>query len=630
MASHIIGNRNSTPDASNSTLRPPSSARNLGSHQLRASADMSGFPSPLSSRSMRPSSEVFYNQQSHNQNNNEDALDRAGQQWLSDIDQYETTLEEMAAATLDQDFKDELSAIEQWFRVLSEAERTAALYALLQQTTQVQIRFFIQVLQQMAKSHPMSGLLSPANFGEKGKSNSFHAYLDRWLINSADAMSNRLNDAMSKLNVDSSRNSLGRPPPSPGAKRNSGLDSSTINAMFPDAAAAIARKKAEFTQQTGNAPPSNRNSAVFGDRTSFVAPTISAPDNNESLGQPPSSPWTQRGGSDQPPIARPKSSSGQQPMGQFSQPSASSGLRSPLPTTQTATIPAPDIEAPLLSPYNVGNASWASMTNTPMTATFGGQQQQQPQQQADMVANATAMKLAALSTVNNRIALDDARKYRRARSNDGQGKNTNAGNNQNMSQGLTSPGLPGPNVVSGQFLNPQQLAALQAQQQAAMAGRRSRPTSPGIAMQGGALGPMGFTSPQNNGFLTAYDPNNALLGNGLGALGIGQFGLGGHEGYLSDHSEVTRGRSPRGRRGSSKPPEDPTDPTLLKDIPSWLRSLRLHKYTDHLKDLKWTELVELDDKALEERGVNALGARNKMLKVRFLMAIGSEQKLTVS
>lgn len=128
---------------------------------------MSGFPAPLSARSIRPSSEVYYNQQSQGQPN-DDALDRASQQWLADIEQYETTLEEMAAATLDQDFKDELSAIEQWFRVLSEAERTAALYALLQQTTQVQIRFFIQVLQQMAKSHPMSGLLSPANFGEKG------------------------------------------------------------------------------------------------------------------------------------------------------------------------------------------------------------------------------------------------------------------------------------------------------------------------------------------------------------------------------------------------------------------------------------------------------------------------------
>lgn len=435
---------------------------------------------------------------------------------------------------------------------------------------------------------------------------------------SPDAMSNRLNDAMSKLNIDNPRNSIGRPPPSPGAKRNTGLDSSTINAMFPDAAAAIARKKAEFTQQTGNAPPSNRNSAVFGDRTSFIAPTISAPDNNTDIGQPPSSPWAQRGTETQPPISRPKSSSGQQPMGQFSQ--STSGLRSPL-NPQTITVPAPDVEAPLLSPYNVGNASWASMTNTPMTATFGGQQHQQPQQpqqqgsQADMVANATAMKLAALSTVNNRIALDDARKYRRARSNDGQGKNANANANQTMSQGLQSPGLQGPNLVAGQLLNTQQLAALQAQQQAAMVGRRSRPTSPGIAMQGGSLGPMGFTSPQNNGFLAAYDPNNPLMGNGLGTFGMGQFGLGGHEGYLSDHSEVTRGRSPRGRRGSSKPPEDPTDPNLLKDIPAWLRSLRLHKYTEHLKDLKWTELIELDDKALEERGVNALGARNKMLKV---------------
>lgn len=170
MSNHLAGNRNSIPEASKTSLRPPSNSRTLGgSHQLRASADMSAFPSPLSSRGMRPSSEVYFNQPSPNQSNNEDALDKAAQQWIADIDQYETTLEEMAAATLDQDFKDELSAIEQWFRVLSEAERTAALYALLQQTTQVQIRFFIQVLQQMSKSHPMSGVLSPANFGEKGE-----------------------------------------------------------------------------------------------------------------------------------------------------------------------------------------------------------------------------------------------------------------------------------------------------------------------------------------------------------------------------------------------------------------------------------------------------------------------------
>ncbi|KAI9724802.1 MAG: Flap-structured DNA-binding and RNA-binding protein [Candelaria pacifica] len=607
-ASHIIGNRNSTPEASNSSLRPPSSRAVGPGHHLRASADMTGFTSPLSSRSIRPSSEVYFNQtqQSLNQSNADDAIDKAAQQWIADIDQYETTLEEMAAATLDQDFKDELSAIEQWFRVLSEAERTAALYALLQQTTQVQIRFFIQVLQQMAKSHPMSGVLSPANFGEK------------------DAMSNRLNDAMNKLNVDGSRNSMGRPPPSPNNKRNSGLDPSTINAMFPDAAAAIARKKAEYTQQTGNAPSSNRNSMVFGDRSSLIAPTISAP--LETNKENPASPWAIRGNENQQPIARPKSSSGQPPMGQFIQPPPSAGLRSPRPqpisgntNVQSTTINAPEnhaSELPMLSPYATGGGNWASMMNTPMVPNFNNQTSVN---QADMVANATAMKLAALSTVNNRIALDDVRKYRRTRSNDGQG----SVNQPPPSPGLPNTNIPGTNVVMinehGQVLSREHVSALQAQQQALhAAGRRSRPSSPGVALQSSGFGTMGFTSPQNNGFLTAFNDSSSLLNNGMGTLNLSQFGVGhagSHEGYLSDHSEIARGRSPRGRRGSSKPPEDPTDPSLLQDIPSWLRSLRLHKYTDNLKDMNWTELVELDEEGLEKRGVNALGARRKMLKV---------------
>lgn len=170
---HVIGNRNSTPEAiSVSSLRPPSRAVGSAS-SLRASADMSSISGPAPSSRIRPSSDFYgqsQSQQSHGHGSfDTDSQDKIAQQWIADIDQYETTLEEMAAATLDQDFKDELSAIEQWFRVLSEAERTAALYALLQQTTQVQIRFFIQVLQQMGKNHPMSGVLSPATF-DKGNS----------------------------------------------------------------------------------------------------------------------------------------------------------------------------------------------------------------------------------------------------------------------------------------------------------------------------------------------------------------------------------------------------------------------------------------------------------------------------
>ena len=433
-------------------------------------------------------------------------------------------------------------------------------------------------------------------------------------------MTNRMSDASGKLGAD--RSSLGRPPPSPNVKRNSGLDASTITAMFPDAANALAKKKAEYTQQTGNAPTSNRNSAV-GDRSSLVAPTISAPidankDSAAANVQPSPTPWGQRH------TERPKSSSGQpalgqpamgQPaMGQFSAPPPSAGLRSPRPLQLGQAINqvndgGQNPDQPLLSPYPQ-NASWASMTNTPMVANFSTQQTS-ANQNADMVANATAMKLAALSTVNNRIMLDDVRKYRRTRSNDGQG---GAGN-------ILSPGLSSGNVVvlneNGQLVNAPQLSQaqmmqLQLQQQAQAQSSRSRPNSPGIAMGGMSAGMMGsFASPQNNGYLAAG------LGGGMAGLNLGHHtGMGSsHEGYMSDHSDMQRGRSPRGRRGNSKPPEDPTDPTLLQDIPQWLRSLRLHKYTDHLKDLHWNDLVELDDRGLEARGVNALGARRKMLKV---------------
>ncbi|KAK0646474.1 hypothetical protein B0T16DRAFT_328153 [Cercophora newfieldiana] len=617
--SNIMSNRNSTPEASNvSSLRPPTSRPVGNNHNLRASADVAALTSQNAASRIRPSSDFYgQTQSSQGQGNADiDPQDKLAQQWIADIDQYETTLEEMAAATLDQDFKDELAAIEQWFRVLSEAERTAALYALLQQTTQVQIRFFIQVLQQMGKNHPFSGVLSPANFDK-------------------DPMSNRLSDAMNKVEIGSARNSMARPSAGAATKRQSALDPATIAKMFPDAAAAINTEKAKFTQQTGNPPTSARNSLAVDNRNSLVAPTISAPKDDPN-GQNPASPW---GPND---ASRPKSSSGQPPMGQFVQPPPSSGgLRSPRPpqisgntNIQSTTLTAaeqPMADLPLLSPYNAGG-NWASMVNTPMVPSFN----QNQGNNADMVANATAMKLAALSTVNNRFALDDVRKYRRARSNDAPGQN----------QGPLSPGaqgLPGANVVMinehGQVLSRDQVLAIQQQQQHQQNmsfGGRSRPNSPGMPVPG--YGPaLAFTSPQNNGFLSAYDGASPLMNNGLAPVNLAQFGLGGHhEGYLSDHSDMVRGRSPRGRRGSSKPPEDPTDPTLLQDIPSWLRSLRLHKYTDNLKDMKWTDLVELDDKQLEDRGVNALGARRKMLKVfdqvkgKSNEASDDEYKLTIT
>lgn len=144
-------------------------------------------------------------------------------------------------------------------------------------------------------------------------------------------MTQKLSDAMSKLSTGENRHSmLGRPPPSPGAaKRASGLDPSTIHRMFPDAAAAIAKQKSEFTEVVGVPPASNRNSTIVGDRSSMVAPTISAPeDSSKRENAPPASPWNE-GQS----VNRPKSSGQQQQqqqpaMGQFTAPPPSAGLRS--------------------------------------------------------------------------------------------------------------------------------------------------------------------------------------------------------------------------------------------------------------------------------------------------------------
>lgn len=554
-----------------------------------------------------------------NQNPETEALDKAAQKWLADLEVYERTLEEMAAATLDQDFKDELSAIEQWFRVLSEAERTAALYALLQQTTQVQIRFFITVLQQMARSHPMSAILSPANF-DKGQYFTHYIHFTTYMLLtlSLDAMSSRMNEAMAQMTLNSNRNSFNQVPPSPTTNRNpSGLD---IHAMFPDAAAALAAQRAKIQGAGGSGTKSNRNSGIFDSRpSSNLAPSMSTKEN------PPPSPWTQgpRNGevsSDQ--NSRPKSAADQ--MGQWQAPPLSAGLRSPMPqitgntNLKTTTIAAPasngGIEMPQLSPFDGPGGNWASMVNTPVVPMFG----QAAHTNADMIANATAMKLAALSTVNNRIILDsDVGKFRRRPKNE----QPSVGNQQ-IGRPVGQVAAPSNIVMYNEHGQPVQIPAAAAaaavvahqnqNQNMSPFGRRSpRPHSPGIGFQNPSqIGLGGFGSPQNNGFLAA-DYSSPLLSGG--AFALGQFGT--IEGYLSDEPSTARGRSPRSRRGTSKPPEDPTDPALLADISQWLRSLRLHKYTDNLKDLKWQELIMLSDEDLEKRGVNALGARRKMLKV---------------
>jgi len=81
--------------------------------------------------------------------------------WFDDLNNYERTLEQMADMAFVDNFKEEMQAVMGWFLSENESEKTTIIYALLKQCSQLQVRFFLMVLQQMAKKDPIASLLSP-------------------------------------------------------------------------------------------------------------------------------------------------------------------------------------------------------------------------------------------------------------------------------------------------------------------------------------------------------------------------------------------------------------------------------------------------------------------------------------
>jgi len=109
-------------------------------------------------------------------------------------------------------------------------------------------------------------------------------------------------------------------------------------------------------------------------------------------------------------------------------------------------------------------------------------------------------------------------------------------------------------------------------------------------------------SPHSAGLGRMRPPNSAHSGRSPGLKSASSVGSRG----LDSGSGMSGGGTPKN--------EEDVDPALLTDIPAWLRSLRLHKYTPNFEGMRWEDMVMLDDAGLEAQGVAALGARRKMLK----------------
>lgn len=499
------------------------------------------------------------------------------------------------------------------FRVLSEAERTAALYSLLQESTQVQIRFFITVLQQMAHSDPMSALLSP---------------------NHNSLMAEQMEAKMASLGIKSPNAAATKSPNSPGARNfrqstdAAGFLSPNAAALYGgnnDAAAMLAAQRAKLKANRISAP--GTLAGDYGGRN-FSGGNLDLVQENRSAGDSTN--------------MRPKSTDGL----------ASAAAKSPRPSG-----PLDDTLSPI-----TGSGNWASMVNTPLVPMFGDDNNGQA------ALDAAAAQLASVAQEQRGVMLDqDVSKYRR-KSGNPQGATGshsspmaspnlaaatspamwNASQNDFLRQAMASSSpLPG-SGNSGSFgmqMSPNSLAGLQSP-----SGGLSNPVNMQMMNAMAAMGGLGnmsaaqFLQMQQQILQNQQQIAAMAAGNYQSSLNSSTFrqpnsgnrsaGMPGSAFQNLSPSvglPVSAGRrSPASTNRSPLPPrsggpvsaasaaphgeDDVADLKLLQDIPNWLRVLRLHKYTPNFENTNWKEIVVMSDKDLEDKGVAALGARRKMLK----------------
>lgn len=549
-------------------------------------------PRPGGQTGTRPTSELLGTGAMSFQTPEAEALD----QWFENLQNYEATLEDMAAASLDVGFKEELSAIEQWFKVLSEAERTAALYSLLQHSTQVQIRFFITVLQQMARSDPMTALLSPAMGSMQSQMESTLATLK------SPGLKSGLPVSPTNRNFAGNRQSLI-------------LDNSS-NFLSPDSAATP-------TDSPAAALASHRAKLKANASHRISAPVLVTPADNRAS-------W---GPSQLSQVAEAQPS----PTAQEIAISNNNSSR-PKSTEFSGTLGTPRSDGQ----ENPGQASWASMVTTPLVPMFKKENKPAP------AINEPAKNDWQQSLAPGVPRMGDPTIHRRVqKKNNGEdGKDTldeNVHSQQNAS-GARGGNRPGQwngrsPALSNNNHHPNRFGG-----DGSDAGGGNNMN--GLGMQMGNFGGMGLASPTLGMGMSGLgmqpmspfnmnmlmSPEAQLLAAQMAASGFGQAGwLGmsplsaGLAGQLGPGGGRKNGpgsaRSPPphsarsvGSRAESVKAEDEVDPALLNDVPAWLRSLRLHKYTPNFEGCKWQDMVLMDEAQLEAKGVAALGARRKMLK----------------
>lgn len=152
----------------------------------------------------------------------------------------------------------------------------------------------------------------------------------------------------------------------------------------------------------------------------------------------------------------------------------------------------------------------------------------------------------------------------------------------------------------------QMLAVAQAQAQISQAAQAAQTAQ---AAQAAQLGGYGYPSGQST--LSAPRANRIPSGRRSPMLGGGH----GHPGKSPSPVPMAQGQGGGAGGGAGVAGPDDVDIKILDDVSSWLRVLRLHKYTTNFEHSNWRDMVQMTDQDLQDKGVAAQGARSKFLKV---------------
>lgn len=618
---------------SNSDQSHSATADSIGLRSSDSSSSFAHMSQPMnpSHRPPRPMTEIFSRQSAETE-----ALDK----WFDELQLYEKNLEDMASASFDPNFKEELHHVDQWYRALTEAERTAAIYSLLQHSSQVQLRFFSTVLQQMHAKDPVSAMLSPAH-PEKGD---LQAQMVGAMAKAEKEASQKLLSVLPYQTGQVTR----RPPESLQGRRSLDRHSFAIGdteeynrlftnplgndflsphtSNFGNTSASLLDDQSLLSRahlkSNANDKPGHTGSPLFGARPRSVVESgdisSSMLGNDWAYGN--RSRTTNNVGhiGDRSMNGRPKSAD--------------------VANWYNSDIPPPigdkglsdrGRQFPSNSPWNL-TPSVSSFTERDAGIDRGNTVSDVDLQNA----------LASWSLANNLgypranvMMNDDSKGFRRRPMTRGAGiprtvpesdeQNNNAfystfGENE-REKGSQPPLGSGNSTLTGSGSQSRSVS-------------RSGSPAPSASNSTGHFGNSSFgmwsgkhlsvpgldkqaqqQQQQQHSYGQFLNPNDANFD-------------GGDLDYVSDHSDtsVISANGTRRRRTSAtgnsraikdKKAAEVVDMELLQDVSAWFRSLRLHKYNSVFESMKWQDIVKLSDEDLVSKGVAALGARRKMLKV---------------